>query len=138
MKAEVKAESRQAQAAAMEDVVQNASAGLRNVIDSAREKGSSSWLTCRPLKKYGFNLTEQEFRDGLCLRYGWMPARIPTHCSCGQEMSVSHSLSCPNGRFPTIRHNAIRDTTAQLLHQVCSNVSTEPMLQSLTDEQLQY
>ena len=53
-------------------------------------------------------------------------------------MSVSHSLSCPHGGFPTIRHNAIRDTTAQLLHQVCSNVSTEPTLQPLTGEQLQY
>eukprot|EP00117_Sycon_ciliatum_P003273 scpid36325/ scgid5088/ len=112
---------------------QNASASLRNVIDIAREKGSSSWLTCRPLKKYGFSLTKQEFWDGLCLRYGWTPARIPTHCSCGQEVSVSHSLSCPHGGFPTIRHNAIRDTTAQLLHQVCSNVSTEPTLQPRND-----
>jgi len=31
----------------------------------ASEKGSSSWLNSLPLEKYGFNLTKQEFRDGL-------------------------------------------------------------------------
>ena len=57
----------------------------------------------------------------------------------GERFSLTILSSwSPHGGFPTIRHNAIRDTTAQLLHQVCRNVSTEPTLQPLTGEQLQY
>ena len=83
-------------------------------------------------------LTKGEFWDGLCLRYGWTPARVPSHCSCGQEATVAHSLSCPYGGFPSIRHNGIRDVTARLLDEVCTSVSIEPLLQPLTGERLRY
>ena len=39
-----------------------------------------------------------------------------------------------HGRFPTIRHNEIRDLTASLLTEVCSNVAIEPYLQPLSGE----
>ncbi len=38
------------------------------------------------------------------------------------------------GGYPTLRHNEIRDMTAQLLTEVCPNVATEPHLQPLTGE----
>ena len=38
--------------------------------------------------------------------------------------------------FPTLRHNNIRDLTASLLTEVCSNVSVEPELQELSGETL--
>ena len=40
-----------------------------------REKGAGSWLTALPLRSYGYSLNKQEFRDAICLRYGW---QIPT------------------------------------------------------------
>ena len=46
------------------------------------------------------------------------------------------ALSCSRGGFPSIRHNEIRDLTADLLSEVCHNVSTEPQLQPMTGEQL--
>ena len=42
------------------------------------------------------------------------------------------------GGFPSIRHNEIRDITADLLSEVCHNVGTEPGLQPITDEQMTY
>ena len=36
--------------------------------------------------------------------------------------------------MPSIRHNAIRDITAQLLTEVCLNVGVEPQLQPLSLE----
>ena len=66
-----------------------------------------------------FNLTKGEFRDGLCLRYGWTPQRLPSSCVCGVTASVSHLLSCPVGGFPSIRHKEIRDVTASLLKIIC-------------------
>ena len=38
------------------------------------------------------------------------------------------------GGFPTILHNEIRDITATLLTEVCSNVATEPHMQPLSGE----
>ena len=51
-------------------------------------------------------------------------------------MSVEHALSCAKGGFPIIRHNEIRDLTATLLTEVCSEVSIEPELQPVMPQQL--
>ena len=48
-----------------------------------QERGASSWLTALPLASHGFSLSKGEFRDALCMRYGWTPANIPTHCTDG-------------------------------------------------------
>ena len=45
-------------------------------------------------------------------------------------------MSCPKGGFPSIRHNEIRDLTANLLSEVCNDVCTEPHLQPITGEHL--
>ncbi len=45
----------------------------------------------------------------------------------------SKSLSHMGG-FPTLRYNELRDMTASLLTEVCSNVATEPHLQPLSGE----
>ena len=55
--------------------------------------------------------------------------RAPSLCACGSKFSVEHALSCPKGGFPSIRHNEIRDLTANLLTEVCNDVCIEPTLQ---------
>lgn len=107
---------------------------LKRSMDLAQEKGASSWLTAIPIAEFGFTLHKCAFRDALCLRYGWQPARSPTNCDCGSNFSVEHALSCPKGGFPSIRHNEIRDLTANLLSEVCNNVCTEPHLQPVSGE----
>ena len=63
------------------------------------------------------------------------PQALPHMCMwC--NFSVQHVLSCPRGGFPSIRHNEIRDVTANLLTEVCHDVVVEPDLQPLTDEAL--
>ena len=49
---------------------------------------------------------------------------------------MEHVLSCGKGGFPSLHHNEIRDYTAFLLTEVCSNVAVEPTLQSLNGEVL--
>ena len=73
-----------------------------------------------------------------CLRYNWLPPRLPSHCSCGTSFTTSHALSCPTGGFPSIRHNEVRDITANLLNKVAHNVAVEPHLQPVTGEQFHY
>lgn len=58
------------------------------------------------------------------LCYGWQPANLPTNCICGALFSVEHVLlhcMCQKG-LPTLRHNEVRDMTAQMLTEVSSEV----------------
>ncbi len=41
-------------------------------------------------------------------------------------------MICPKGGSPIIRHNEVRDLTADLLTEVCHDVEIEPILQELT------
>lgn len=114
----------------------NASDAMKRAMDLASEKGASSWLTTLPIEEFGFALHKGAFHDALALRYGWSLTRTPSNCSCGTKFSVEHALSCSKGGFPIIRHNEIRDLTANLLTEVCHEVSVEPDLQPITGESL--
>ena len=120
------------------EVKSNLPSDRLRLLEAATERGTSTWLTALPLKEYGFNLNKEEFRDALCLRYGWRPSDLPLTCVCGESFSVSHSLMCVHGGLITRRHNDIRDLSASLLKDVCSNVCKEPTLQPLTGESLQH
>ena len=73
-----------------------------DLLSSACERRASNWLSCLPLKFYGFTLHKTAFRDAVMLRY---------HCT---------PPACP------------------MMSEVCSNVSTEPHLQPLTDKALRF
>ena len=112
--------------------------GLQRIVALSSEKGASSWLSALPVEEHGFALHKGAFRDALCLRYGWLPSGLPTQCVCGQGVSVDHSMNCPTGGYPTLRHNELRDFTAAILSEVCTDVCVEPPLQSLSGETLTY
>ena len=70
------------------------------------------------MQEHGFSLHKTAFHDALALRYDWLPSRLPTHCASGTSFSIDHSLLCPKGGFLSIRHNKVRDLTAELLSEV--------------------
>ena len=51
---------------------------------------------------------------------------------------MEHALSCPHGGYSILRHNELRDITAQFLDKICPNVIVEPTLQPLSGESLSY
>jgi len=110
------------------DICKQLANSLRKCVDIAREKGASSWLSALPVQKHGYALHKQAFIDAVCLCYGWKPGNLPANCVCGKPFTIEHSLSCSFRGFSTIRHNELRDVTANLLSQVCSNVQVEPQL----------
>ena len=57
-------------------------------------------------------------------------------CVCGKSLTVDHCLSCSHGGYTIMRHNELRDITADLLQEVCSDVQVEPPLQPLSGEHL--
>ena len=97
----------------------------------AQEKGSSSWLAALPIERLGFAMHKGAFRNGLCLRCSWDLQLAPSKCRCGVDFDVDHVLTCRQGGFHTIRHNELRDTLANLLREVCQEVSPEPRLKPL-------
>ena len=122
--------------ASVSSIREDAPAALQRAMDLAQERGASSWLTSLPLKEFNLCLHKGAFWDAIALRYGWQPQNTPTHCSCGSSFSVEHALSCAKGGFPILRHNEVRDLTANLMAEVCHDVCTEPHLQPLTGEHL--
>ena len=47
---------------------------------------------------------------------------------------VQYALSCAKGGFVINRHNEIRNFTADILNEICTDVKVEPELQPLTGE----
>ena len=65
-----------------------------------RAKGSniSSWLSVLPLARSQFDLSAQEFRDGLALRYKKPLLSLPSVCDgCGAPFSIEHAVDCRFG-----------------------------------------
>ena len=96
--------------------------------EAAQEKGASSWLSALPLRKLGYTLNKQEFRDAICLRYGWKIKGVPKVCSCGKQNDTDHALICHKGGFVNMRHDALRNVEAKLMEKVCRDVQIEPVL----------
>ena len=105
-------------------------------LEAILEKGASSWLCALPIKQYGFHLDKQSFWDSLYIRYNIPLKRLPTNCICGAPFKIDHALSCPKGGFITLRHNELRDFTAEMLSECQKDVSIEPALQELSGEEL--
>ena len=111
---------------------------LQKSMKISTEKGASNWLSTLPIEEHGFALHKGAFRDALCFRYGWQPTHLPAHCVCGKTFNIDHALNCPRGGFPSVRHNEIRDITAEVLTEVCHGVGKEPHLQPVTEELLSH
>ena len=89
------------------------------LLECILEKGSSNWLTALPIKESGFYLDKSTWWDALYLRYGFNMKRLPSYCNCGKAFSVEHAMLCMKGGYVTMRHNELRDMTAELLEEVC-------------------
>ena len=57
---------------------------------------NGAWLSVVPNRLNGTELSREEFRDNIRLRYGLMPQYIPATCNgCVKKFSIEHTLSCP-------------------------------------------
>ena len=109
---------------------------LQRTINLLSVKCSSVWLTALPIREQGFYLNKQEFRDVLCLHYGWRLPNVTDHCVCGSSFSANHAMICQHGGLTFVRHNELRDLTAGWLQEVCHDIAVEPPLQPLSGESI--
>ena len=105
---------------------------MKSTLDLLQPKGISAWLTCLPPREQNFYMIRDEFRDALCLRYGWHLKGMDQTCECGAANDIDHALICKLGGFVIMRHNNVRDVEADFLRNMCKDVSVEPVLIQLT------
>ena len=83
----------------------------------------------------GMELSWEEFRDNICLRYGLMPQDIPaTYDGCGNKLSIDHDLSCPRSVFVLEQHNYAAKEWISLGYQSLTpiEISYETQIKSRT------
>ena len=60
-----------------------------------------------------------------------------TSCPCDSKFDIQHSMSYKEGGFLCIRHNDLRDQTANMMSEVCQDIEIEPKLTPSLGEELQ-
>ena len=100
----------------------------------SRTNDLSCWLSVMPIEKDNFDLTAQEFRDALAIRYKKLLLNIPPSCDgCGSPSSLDHFLVCRKGGLIIQRHNEIRDAIGDLAALAWSSVKHEPIVKEAHD-----
>ena len=63
-----------------------------------RSAATGAWLNTLPSLLNGSDLSAEEFRDGLRLRFGMTPTSLPPRCDgCGERFTTEHAMSCRKG-----------------------------------------
>ena len=122
-------EEREEKEAAFMDTLGRQSPRVKKRMGRMAETGA--WLTLMPSRFDGTQLTAEEFRDNVALRYGLRPKDLPDRCDgCGEHLSIEHGLSCKKGGLVCIRHDDVRDEWADLAASAttAARVSTEPLI----------
>ena len=132
----IKSENAARNKAPLDSVRLKLSPNKQKVLETVTKVGASAWLTTVPVNAHGFYLDKKSFWDALRLRYDIPLERLPSNCVCGNSFNIEHALACHKGGFISIRHNEIRDLTADLLSQICKDVQVEPVLTPVTGELL--
>jgi hypothetical protein len=109
---------------------------LARAFERAREYRTHGFLTVQPAVGLNFDLSRNEFRDGLAIRYRTPVIDLPDTCDgCGAPMSLSHGLHCHKGGLPTRRHNEICDFLAGVCQQAWGGICPrEPIIRMARGE----
>jgi len=93
------------------------------------------WLSVMPLERSQFDdLSAQEFRDGLALRYKKPLLCLPPCCDgCDAPLSIEHALDCRIGGLVGRRHNEVQDAFGDLASLVWNPVIKEPVVSDSSD-----
>ena len=90
----------------LQEITSSLDADTARIILRGGECGQ--WLSVMPSIVNGTELSAQEFRDNLQLRYARSPGDLPERCDgCNAPLTVQHALDCKSGGLIIQRHNEI-------------------------------
>ncbi len=104
-----------------------------------RGQHTGAWLSALPSPVNGTELSAQEFRDAVSMRYGITPSDLPAFCDgCDARFSLQHALGCKKGGLVIFRHNEIRDELIHLAGKAFtpSAVRDEPLIRGRSTEKV--
>ena len=105
----------------------------QRAVERAKSEKMSSWLNVVPAARHQFDLSAQEFRDALAIRYKKPLLGIPPQCDgCSAPFDLAHALSCRKGGLVTQRHNEVRDAFGDLASLAWHQVVKEPVVREAT------
>jgi hypothetical protein len=93
--------------------------------------GTGHWLTASPSTPQGDLLTNDEFRVGICVRFGLRPPFLQDMCDgCGAATDLHHALTCTVGGLVIARHGLVLDVLMELAELAFgeSRVGYEPTI----------
>jgi hypothetical protein len=94
-----------------------------------RSAKTGSWLSSIPSSINGTDLSAEEFRDNIRLRFGLQPKALPPYCDgCGSPFTPEHAMSCRIGGLVLQRHNHIAAEWGHLCSQASLKISDEPLI----------
>jgi hypothetical protein len=80
-----------------------------------RGEHTGAWLSLLPSTVNVTELSAQECRDALLMRYGMTPPDLPATCDgCKASFTLQHALGCKKGGLVIFHHNKIRDKLVHL------------------------
>jgi hypothetical protein len=119
--------------------LKGASSSLQTKRRMDRATKTGAWLTVMPDRLNGTDLSADEFRDSLLLRFGLTPHSLPHRCEgCQQRFTVEHAMSCKKGGLVLLRHNDLSSEWQALCAQALSPsaVSDEPLIHNGQGQQV--
>ena len=101
----------------------------QRVLQRAKDNDLAVWLSVTPVENNHFDLSAQEFRDALAIRYRKPLLNLPPKCdSCSAPSSLDHFLICRRGGLVVQRHNEIRDAIGDLAALAWGQVRRETVV----------
>jgi hypothetical protein len=97
----------------LDGILSNLPDGRCRTIKRGEETGA--WLSVLPSTVNRTELSTQEFRDALFMRYGIAPPDLPDSCDgCEAQFTLQHALGCKKCGLIIFCHNEIQDELVHL------------------------
>jgi hypothetical protein len=104
-----------------------------------RGQQTGAWLSALPSTVNRTDLSAQEFRDAITIRYGITPSGLPASCKgCDARFTLQHALGCKKGGLVIFRHNKIGDKLVYLAGKAftLSAIHNKPLIRGRGTEKV--
>jgi hypothetical protein len=104
-----------------------------------REQQTGAWLSAPPSTVNGTELSAQEFRDAITIRYAITPSNLPASCNgYDAQFTLQDALGCKKGGLVIFCHNEIRDELVYLAGKAYtpSAIHDKPLIRGCGSEKV--